>query len=780
VYPALASAWGGVVRSWIGALALTVGCAGPDEPPPTTEDPSAAAIEAYDPLPLVDPFIGSGGHGAQIANVNPGASAPFGMTLVGPDTRVVGGAPLFYHCAGYWWHDTHIWGFSHTHAHGMGVPDYGTVAFMPRDGWDDSYRTAAGRMAPFDHAEEWASPGRYGVVLQDTGTTVEIVATTRGAHSRITWEEGDQPVIVFDLGHALTGNEVREAWLALDTDTARLEGFQRMAGSYSERFGGVQTWFAMDLDPAPDGGGVWAGDVVTERGTAVEGADAGMWLSFPPGTTTVDLRVAISTVDAAGARANLEAELPDTNQDARLAEVEEAWRDHLSVVRVRGGTEDERAIFHTALYHASLMPSRHDDVDGRYRGFDDEIHTSDHPYYSDLSLWDTFRTLHPWYILVWPDVQQDVLRSLLRMTADGGSLPRWPLAHGYTGGMVGTPASQLFAETWLKGLRDFDVDAAFDAAWSQSSEPHPRAGRSGLGRYLEDGYVAVEDAGGSVSLTLEYAWNDHALALLGEELGRPETADLFTRSQGWDAHWKEDVGFLTGRCADPGTEACVEDGEDDGFVWDDGLYGPTLWEGHFVEGNAWHYLWGVPQDVERMIEVQHGGDRDAWAARYESYWEDGVFVEPDDFVSDDYYWHGNEPVMHYAFLGSLAGLPDLTADPARWILAHRYANDPVGLDGNDDSGTLSAWYLWAAIGWFPVAGTPDYAVASPLFERVEIDRADGTTWVVRAPGASDEVRYVRGLTLDGEPATSSVVDHATLTAGEVVFDLGKQPGGWLP
>lgn len=764
------------VRTMIG-VALLAACSGPDDQPEPV-DPSAAPIEAYDPLPLVDPFRGSGATGAQIANVNPGASMPFGLTLVGPDTRMEGGAPSFYHCAGYWWNDDYIWGFSHTHAHGMGVPDYGSVAFMPRDGWDAAYLTAKGRMAPFSHDEEWASPGSYGVVLQDIGATVEIVATTRGAHSRITWPEGAEPVLVFDLGHALSGTSVEEARASFVAGEPELEGFQRLAGSYSGRFGGLQTSFTALLDPAPIGGGSWVGEQISEGVTSTEGATSGLWLSFPPGTTTVDLRMALSYVDLDGARQNLATELPDLDQEARREAAEQAWRDHLSVARVRGGTEEERQIFHTSLYHASLMPSRQEDVDGRYRGFDDEVHTTDHPYYSDLSLWDTFRTTHPWYLLVWPEVQNDVVRSLLRMHADGGQLPRWPLAHGYTGGMVGTPASQLFAEAWLKGVRGFDAEAAFDAAWDQSSEPQPRAGRSGLSRYLADGYVAVEDSGGSVSLTLEYGWNDYALGLLGRALGRPEAEGLVERAKRWEPHWKADVGFLTGRCADPATRACTEDEIDDGFIWEAGSSTPLSWMGHFVEGNAWHYVWGAPYDVDHLIEVQHGGDREAWRARYEDYWYNRVFTEPDDQLPDDYYWHGNEPVMHYAFLGSLAGYPDVTADASRWVLANRYRVGPEGLDGNDDAGTLSAWFLWASIGLFPIAGTPEYAVASPLFERVEVDRADGT-WVLRAPGASEEVRYVTGLTLDGAPA-GSVVQHDALMAGEVVFELSDRKGGWTP
>lgn len=735
-------------------------------PDPVVEpvDPTSVSIEPYDPLALVDPFIGTGGIGAQIANVNPGASWPTGMTLLGPDTRSSYGAPGFYHCAGYHWVDTHLHGFSHTHAHGMGVPDYGTIPFMPRDGWDPTYTTEWGREAPFSHEEEEASPGWYRVTLGDTGTEVELTASIRGGHSRVTWAAGAEPVLIFDMGQAIDQTHVDDAWLEIDRSTGLLVGYQRMAGAYSARFGGVQTWFEAQLSVAPTGGGGWEDrEVPVADLTRAEGARAGLWLSFPEGTTEVEIRLAISTVDGDGAAHNLAEELSGSFEDQRAA-AEDAWRELLGGVRIGGGSDADRRTFHTALYHSLLMPSRHDDADGRYRGVDQQIHTTDHPYYSDLSLWDTFRTLHPWYVLAWPDLQQDVLRSLLRMSDDGGSMPRWPLAHGYTGGMVGTPATQLFAGSWLKGLRDWDETAAFDILYRHATEPMANAGRAAIGDYVAQGWLPVESVGGSVSRTLEYAWSDHALALWGRALGRDAEAEVLeTQASGWPALWHEASGFLVGKHRD-GT-----------WAWEGNAFS---WDPHFVEGDSWHYVWGVPQDVEGMIRVQHGGDKDAFLTRLSAYWEE-VYVEPDDFFPDDYYWHGNEPVMHYAFLGSLAGRPDLTAEASRWVLAHRYSDDDLGLDGNDDSGTLSAWYLLAASGLFPIAGTEVYAVGSPLFERLEIDQPDGEPLVIRAAGTSAEVRYVTGLTLGGEAVSASQLDHTSLMGGrELVFSLDDAPAGW--
>jgi len=732
-------------------------------------DPSSMPIEAYDPVALVDPFIATGGVGAQIANVNPGAARPFGMVIAGPDTRhEVYGAPGFYHCAGYHWEDTHISGFSHLHAHGIGITDYGNILVMPRATWSPAWTTDVGRMAPLDHEQETATPGAYAVTLGDDGTQVEIAATTRGAVHRYTFVPGAEPVIVFDLGHALGDDPVEASDIAIDLTSGEVTGFQNLHGDYSGRFGGIQSWFAATIDPAPIGGGTWTTPSTPQDGVLVaDGREVGAWVRLPAGTTEATLRIGLSFVDVAGARGNRVAEVDGKTYETVASEAADAWRDEMGGVRVRGGTDRDQRVFHTALYHSMLMPSLHADVDGRYRGLDGEVHTADFDYYSNLSLWDTFRTLHPWYALARPDRQRDLAKSLVRMADDGGSLPRWPMAHGYTGGMIGTPQAQVLAETWLKGIEGWDVDRAFDYAYAQATGPVPQDARGGIGSYVDLGYVSLEASGGSASMTLEYAWSDDALGRLGRALGRDDEATVLeTQAGSWRHHWDPAAGFMRGRHAD---------GTFDPWAAGDEM----AWKGEYTEGNAWHYVWYVPYDVDGMIETQHGGDRDAFIDRYAAYWED-VADEEDDHLPDDFYWHGNEPVMHYAFLGSLAGAPDRTAEAARWVLEHRYDDTPAGLDGNDDSGTLSAWYLFGAIGIFPIAGTPDYAVASPIFERVEIDRPDGTL-VIRAPGASWEAPYVQAATLGEEPLTAAVIDHNDLIdAGELVLELGPTPGVWLP
>jgi predicted alpha-1,2-mannosidase len=740
--------------STLPVLALFLGCNAPIDDSDVAAPADDLPIEAYDPLPLVDPFIGTGGLGGEVVGLNPGASTPFGMTQTGPDTRhSVTGDPSFYHFGGYYYSDDEITAFSHEHANGMGVNDFGNIAVMPRGSWSDDYVNAKDRAAPFSHDSETASPGYYAVTLDDDATQVEIAATQHGAIHRYTFDDTSGPVVLLDLGHELGTVDVDGAELTVDLDAGTVDAFQRLRGSYSSRFGGLQTWAHLSFDPAPVAAGVWSDTSSPADGTTVEGDTAGTWLTFPAGTSEVTLRVSLSHVDADGALAN-HTELADSFDDL-LATAETAWRDELSSVRVRGGTDDQRVIFHTALYHAYLWPNIFQDVDGRYRGMDGEVHTADFAYHSNYSMWDTFRTTHPWFTFAKPDKANDLAKSLVKMYEDGGSMPRWALGHGYTGGMVGTPAAQILAGTWLKGVRDWDAETGLDACLRHATGPMPHAGRSGIEQYLTKKYLPIEASGGSASRAVEYSWNDHALALWADAMGRTDdAAAMAEQSTYWQNHWDADQRFVVGRHSDGSFEELDSD---------------IAWLDVYVEGDAWHYLWPAPYDLAGTIDLQHDGDADAFADRLSSFW-DSVYAEADDLFPDDYYWHGNEPDLHYPWLGSLAGRPELTVAPVRHVMETRYSAENDGLDGNDDAGTLSSWYLFAAMGVYPVAGTTTYAVGSPIFERVEVDRPDGMV-VISAGGTSEDV-VVPTVTVDGASVVG-VIDHEELLKG-VDFRYGTR------
>jgi len=710
-----------------------------------------APIEPYDPLPLVDPLIGTGGLGAQVSGLNPGAALPFGMTQTGPDTRdSVTGAPPFYHFGGYHYEDDLITGFSHEHANGMGVNDFGSILVMPRLGWHDSYRQETGRAAPFLHTEESASAGLYSVRLSDDGTEVAIAATRHGAIHRYRFAAGtsdQQPTVLLDLGHELGDVHIAEAELEVNLDAAELEAFQLLQGAYSERFGGLQTWAYMSFEPAPLASGTWSGDQSSPGSTSAAGDEVGTWLSFPPDTDEVLLRVALSHVDAQGARRNHTDELAGRGFENLSGAAETAWRDALGKVRVRGGSDEQRTIFHTALYHSLLWPNVFADSDGRYRGLDGEVHEAEFLYHSNFSMWDTFRTTHPWMTLSRPDKAREFASSLVRMYEDGGFMPRWALGHGYTGGMVGTPAAQILAGTWLKGVRGWDAETGFEACFRHATSATAVAGRAAIDEYRQLHYVPAETTGGSTSLGLEYAWNDHALALWAQELDRDEDADAMAeQSSWWRNNWDPEQQFMVGRYADGSFHS---------------LTNPDTWHDEYIEGNAWHYLWPAPYDPQGMVELQHDGDLDAFLARLDLYWN-RVYTEEDDSFPDTYYWHGNEPDLHHPWLGSLLGHPELSLEPVRHIMATRYGTGPDGLDGNDDAGTLSAWYLFAALGLYPVAGTPSYAVTSPLFERVELERPEGTL-IIQSRGLPDEARLPSSLEVDRLPIEGWTLSHDQLT-----------------
>jgi predicted alpha-1,2-mannosidase len=705
-------------------------------------EPPAGSWPDYDPLDWVDPTIATGGQGAQVTGLNPGAAWPLGQVLVGPDTRSsVFGQPSFMHYGGYHADDDRIEGFSHTHGSGMGIVDYGAVHVMPRASRSAAHETAEGRAAAF--RDEQATAGRYAVTLDD-GTAIDIVASPHGAHHRWTFPAGAEPVAWFDIRHALPGVEIGDESTVAIAPDGTVTGYQRVSGGYSGRFGGIRTWFTGRLEPAPVAVETWEGD-----------GSGGSLAVFAPGTPSIELRLAISVVDADGARANLDAELGGGDFDAHLDAARGAWGDWLGRAKVWGGPDEPalRRTFHTAHYRTGLMPRTYADVDGRYRGLDGEVHEADFRYLSDLSLWDTYRTTHPWYALVHPDAQQDAAASLVRMAEDGGSLPRWPMAHGYTGGMIGSPASIVLAETALKGLTDgWDPEVALDYVVAQSDGPTEPVGRSHVEEWLATGWVPGEH-GGSVSLTIEYAWADAAGAAFAERLGRADAAErLRERAGSWAGVFDPAVGFAHARAAD-GTFLPFES--------------PFVWADEYVEGNAWHYLWQAPHDVAGMIEVHHGGDAAAFTERYARYWDD-VRAEPDDLLPDDFYWHGNEPVMHYAWLGSLSGSPELSVDAVDWVATHRYDDTTEGLDGNDDAGTLSAWFLWATLGVYPIAGSERYAVAAPGASHVEVETSGGLL-VIDAPGADAGRAAPSEVTVDGEPLPDATLTHEQLLGTTLRF-----------
>ncbi|HEY0136860.1 MAG TPA: GH92 family glycosyl hydrolase [Nannocystis sp.] len=730
-----------------------------------SEPPGPTGMPASPPLTQwVDPFIGTGGKGFGTGSAFPGPQRPFGLARPGPDTALAGGLALsFAHCSGYSFDDTMVMGLSQTRMHGTGIVDYGAISVMPTLGFTPEKAAPKGVMQALDKASEQASPGRYAVTLAD-GIGVELTATDHVGMHRFTFPEGQPAAVVLDLGRTLPDVEVVEAELTIDD--AGAHGFMHVSGGYSGRFGGVKIYFAAKLSRPLTGHGTWDDGVITADGAGAKGQAIGAYFEFS-NTEPVVLGVGLSFVDAEHAAQNLAAEAPALDFDAARTEAEAAWEALLGRVELHGTSEREFEIFYSALYHTLLMPTLASDTDGSYRGLDGEVHTADFPYYTDLSLWDTFRTEHPLLTLLYPEFQKNFLRSLARMAKDGGYMPRWPLGTGYTGGMLGESATIVFADSYAKGVTiPADEAAVAYAAMRKTAmapvpadSPYP--GRSGVLDYIELGYVPQEAGGSSVSWTLESAYDDFALASLATALGEPDDAAMFAARAG---NYRNTY--------DPTSGLMVARRKDGSFVAD---IDPLGWQDFYAEGNAMQYLWYVPHDIVGLAELM--GGRAVMLDRLRDLFEKSE-AEVVGIMPQQYYWHGNEPDLHAAFIFSALGEPAEAARWSRWIGDRRYNDGPGGLAGNDDAGTLSAWYVLAASGLYPIAGTATYLVGSPRFTRMTLHLAGGDL-VIDAPEASADAIYVDAATLDDTSITTPSLRHAELAAGGLLrFDMAQTPGPW--
>jgi len=730
---------------------LVLSCAAPEAPDQRTEP--------VDLLAAVDPFIGTGGLGFQVGSGVPGATLPFGHVRLSPDTADhMGSSPGFHRGGGYHADDTLLRAISHTHLHGVGLTDYGAVGVIPVDGLfsgDGRPRTLEPNRRPTLEAQQ-AGAGWFELTLSDPNVEVALTATQRtGLHRYRFADDVDDPTLIIDLGHTLGDGEVTAAELSWSEDGRSLAGWRHSDGEMADDY---TVYFVAQLDRSPSEWGTFGAQgshgLGPRAATSSEGPDAGAWARFDD--DEVYLRVAVSLVDLDGARANLEAEHGGFAYTADRTEAQAAWAELFVPVRVWGGSAVEQRIFASALYHCAIMPSQVDDVDGRYRGFDGENHDDPgHAVLSDMSLWDTYRTTHPLYTLLWPDHHRDMLRSLVRMAQDGGNLPRWPMVTEDGGFMLGSPAHLVGAEAHLKGLDNFEEQAFFEAARIEALglEDPLYAGRPDPTLVDTYGYYPSDEVGRSVAWLQEAAIADFALAGMSADLGDPETTALLeARAETWRNVWDPDVGYFHGRLAS---------GEFD--TWE----GDSTWSDDYAEGNARQYLWLVPHDPEGLFEVLGGNE--AAVARLDEFFEETVASEDEwaPGTPEPWYWHGNEPDIHAPWLYALAGAPEETVRWVRWVMETRYSDASNGLWGNDDGGTLSAWYVWAAMGIYPLAGTDRYVLGDPLFHRVELDLPDGTFIIERlGRGPLAEVW------LDETRLETHALTHDQLVAGSVLRFLG--------
>lgn len=726
----------------------------------------------------VDPRLGSGGVGFNVGSIYPGPQVPFGLARPSPDTSSMSGAAGFAHCAGYSYDDPLIDGFSQLHLQGAGIVDYGNIAVMPAVGMDLARTTQRGRRLPFSHDSERASPGRYEVTLGDPGSQVraELTATRNTALYRFTFARSASATVIVDTAHALPGLTVSSGAIRWESSGGLISGHAHVQGGYSGRYGGVRAYFAARFVGAATvrRASLFVANELRPMDAELTGTPApGIAVEFDPVSDreqAIELRVGLSFVDAAHALANLDAECPNAQSfDAVRTAAESEWERRLARVEIESRDPSVLRQFYTALYHAQQMPVRAQDSDGAYRALDGVVHTPSAgdtaQHFTDWSLWDTFRAAQPLIAWLYPEDATQQFRSLVLDARDTGRIDRWPLGHGMTGGMLGDSAAIVLADGLQWGLDLGDVRPAYTALKASADGPITAVGgyggRTATEDYVRLGYVPSDGVSGSVSHTLEYSYNDRALAVIAERLGESADAERYRRrAQSYRAHWDPSQQLLVARDR-AGAFATLADS--------------TRFSEDYVEGNAWHYLWYAPHDVDGMTALM--GGRDAVLARWEQFFQRSRAERRMPFPSR-YYWHSNEPCLHLPWLGSALGRASASARWVRFATARYYGEGPEGLPGNDDGGTMSSWYIFSAMGLFPIAGTGEAWVGSPLVTRAVVHR-EGGDWVLDAQDSSASAMFVQSLTVRDAPAQSGVLPLSAMrTPGVVRFTMGDRENGW--
>jgi len=752
-----------------------------------TEGESEEAVEQeeefedYRTVDLANPFIGTGGVGFGIGSGTPGAAAPFGMVLAAPDTRTATGSGAhFYHCSGYYDGDDIIKGFSQVHLYGTGANDLGNIMFMPslNEPLDENSRQHKYRQK-FKKEDEDAKPGFYSVKLENQ-IVAEMTATERTAFHRYTYPENTTTgYVVADMANAVVATEVRTSSLTIDSANQEVSGWAKVHGGFTNRYGGLKVYFSAKFNKAftvnkSVATYVLSDDVTVEDLNADEDDESqvGAYLGFDVADgSKVEMIVGISYVSVANAKENRETEIPEFAFDSVRAATEQMWEDETNVVRFWGGSDKEREVMGTALYHAFLMPDIFSDVNGDYLGFDSQVHKADDfVYYTNFSMWDTYRTLHPLLSLVKPERQRDMVRSLLKMAEHGGTIPKWPMGAGYTGCMISTPGDSVIADAYVKGIRDFDAEFAL-TEMVESGSTRVDHGRGGIEDYVEHGLVYADSTGGSAAKTLEHAVNDYSISRMALAMGETAIAEQFElQSKNYKNIWDPETQFLRGKNSDGSWYLT------DGLAFDE-----WIWQDYYTEGNAWQYLWLVPQDVQGLFDLFPS--EAAALTKLETFFDEAKF-EFDNLdaitkmAPPSYYWHGNEPDLQAAYMFLYLDRPDLTQKWVTWVQESLYGTGPDGIAGNDDCGTLSAWYIFSSLGFYPLAGSDLYWVGKPMFKRAEVKTAGGML-VIEAPKVSETNIYVQSVTLNGQVLSEPWFTHDMIVdGGSLVFDMGPEPGEW--
>lgn len=715
-----------------------------------------AAPPSKDLTRLVNEFIGTGGHG----HTHPDASVPFGAVALGPDTFNDG----WDWCSGYHYSDSSIMGFSHTHLSGTGIGDMLDVLVMPgtgpvktvpgtREHPEEGYRSR------FSHEDEKAEPGYYSVLLKDYGIRAELTATERAGIHKYTFPQSDTSHFVVDLGHGYGArSKVREAHLEVRGNDTIVGG--RTVNGWAR---GRQIFFAMQFSKA------WQkADIVEVAGKP--------WLAAIQYATkageVIYVKTAISGVSIDGAMANLQHEIPGWDFARVRQAAHEAWEKELARVQIEGGSDKQREIFYTALYHTMLAPSVFDDIDGQYRGMDGKVHhlPAGLHNYSTFSLWDTYRAAHPLYTLIEAARVPDLVTCLIRMAEESPKgMPVWPLQGVETGTMTGYHSASVIAEAMVKGFRGIDYNRGYQQMRKRALDEDFQ----GLGFFRKLGYIPSDRLAESATRTLEYSYDAWAVAQVAKELGNMEDYHtLMAQSQNFRNLFDKSVGFIRPK---------LENGEwAPGF--DPTATGTTKKWRDFTESNSWQGTWAAQHDPAAYIDLL--GSADAFVKKLDELFTVKPEIKgevPADMTGlVGMYAHGNEPSHHVAYLYDYAGAPWKTQARVRDLLDHQYDNQPDGLSGNEDCGQMSAWYVISALGFYAVnPASGNYVFGTPLFDKATIEVGKKKKLVIAVKRDAPADMYIQSVAWNGKPYSRVWFSHRDVAdGGTFTIRMGSKPSGF--
>ncbi|RAV30883.1 GH92 family glycosyl hydrolase [Sinomicrobium soli] len=738
------------------ALIALVSCGGgASQKNEETTESNAPEFTSY-----ADPFIGTGDHG----HTYPGATVPFGMIQLSPDNGTSG----WDWCSGYHITDSIAVGFSHLHLSGTGIGDLADLLFMPVNkevdlGTEITSRDDYPYKSGYSHDNETASPGYYQVYLEDHDINVELSSTLRTGYHRYTYKEGDLQSVVVDLGFAINWDKPLETRIGVE-DEHTISGYRHSTGWAKNQ----KVFFVAEFSKPLASFKLYENARGADGKNEVNGAKTAAQFFFDGESGEVlEVKLSLSSVSIANAKENMKErdgfDFEEVRKDAgRL------WNSALGKIEVETPVDSLKTIFYSALYHAQVAPVTFSDANGEFRLQNDSIATAEgYTAYSSLSLWDVFRAQQPLLTILDKQRISDIVNSMLVYYDENGTLPVWTLYGNETYTMTGNHAIPVIADAILKGIEGFDAEKAYEAMkLTMMSDEKKR----GVGFYKEFGYVPYNLLDESVTITLEFGYNDWCIARVAEALGKQDDHEYFAGRAGAYKHlFDAETGFMRGK-SDQGQ-------------WHE-PFDPRLSIHRkgtdYTEGNAWQHSWFVLHDVEGLIAL-HGG-KEPFTAMLEQLYTESSEITGDDASPDisgliGQYAHGNEPSHHIAYMFNFAGKPWRTQYWVREILNSQYDTTPAGLSGNEDCGQMSAWYVFSALGIYPYnPASGIYQIGSPLFERSEIKVSDDTRFVISADGVSDTNRYIQSATLNGKDLNRTYITHEEiLNGGELHFVMGPEP-----